>query len=109
MNARGTFERHTNGMRASMPAGATWDWVIDLSNEMTATSDTILSATWTLAAGLTAGTVTTTTTRCVIFITAPATPSVTPYLVSLKYVTAGGRTTPKNFYLYVSDPILFTA
>lgn len=104
---RNGFERQIDGMRAYMPAGATWDWTIDATTEMTATSDTISSAVWALATGLTSGAITTTTVKSSIFITAPATPSATPYLCTMTYTTAGGRITPKSFWLYVLDPILF--
>lgn len=98
-----------DGMRAFMPAGATWDWTIDETTEMTALTDTISSAAWVLASGLTPGVVTTTTLKSTIFITAPDTASDTPYRCTLTYTTAGGRITVKAFWLYVVDPIRFAA
>lgn len=98
-----------DGMRAFMPAGATWDWTIDETTEMTALSDTISLATWDLASGLTPGVVVTTSVKSTIFITAPATPSDTPYRCTLTYTTAGGRVTLKAFWLYAVDPIRFSA
>lgn len=104
---RNGFERLKTGMKAYMPAGATWDWTIDESAAMAALSDTIQSATWALATGITGGAVDTNTTKSSIFITAPATPSATPYRCTLTYTTAAGRVTPKTFLLYVLDPLLF--
>lgn len=39
--------------------------------------------------------------------TAPAAPQDDPYLCTLTYCTAGGRTRVKSFWLYVIDPVLF--
>jgi hypothetical protein len=104
---RNGFKRFTTGMQAYMPAGATWDWTIDETTALTALADTIQSATWSLAEDLTGGAITTDTVKSSIFITAPATPSATPYRCTLTYTTAAGRVTPKTFLLYVLDPLLF--
>lgn len=100
------FQLFPDGMRATMPAGATWDWTIDASADLSATNDTIQSAIWTLETGLIAGAATTTATKSTIFITAPAVSRVAPYLCTLTYQTVGGRITPKAFWLFVVDPIL---
>lgn len=108
--ARGTFQRQDDGMRAEMPAGATWDWTRDESAQMTFDGDSIVSGTvnWDLELGLVMGAIVPSPTKSTVFITAPATPRDAPYRCTLTYTTVGGRTTVAAFWMYVLDPILFT-
>ena len=106
--------RRSGGREAYQPAGTTLDWSVDESREMTATSDTINTATvaWALEAAATAagwalGAITNTATRSSVLITAPTVATATPYRCTLTFQTTGGRTRTKAFWLRVVDPILF--
>lgn len=107
---REQFLMSINGREAYQPAGTTLDWTVDESAEMAATNDEINTASvvWLLGAGLSQGITSNTTTKCTVFITAPAIPNNLPYRCTLTYQTTGGRTRVKAFWLYVLDPILFT-
>lgn len=113
--AKGTFQKDSDGetLIAKMPAGATWDWTRDLADQLALDADTITSAVWALdaaatAAGLSLGATVTTATKASVFVVAPPVPSDEPFRVTLTYATAGGRTTPLAFLLYVLDPLLFS-
>ena len=105
---RATFQQCEKGMVASMPAGATLDWTLDMSAVMTAESDQIVSAAWLLGDGLIAGAQSNTATSTTLFISAPAAPSRKPYLCTITYSTTGGRTVPRQFWMYVEPPINFS-
>lgn len=105
---RVSFERTINGMAAHMPAGATLDWTLDVSAIMEAESDQIVSATWLLGDGLSAGAQSETATSTTLFISAPSDPSRKPYLCTITYSTTGGRTVPRQFWMYVEPPINFS-
>ena len=107
--ARGIFSVEDDALQAEMPAGATWDWTRNEANQLALdNNDTITSASWALEQGLVAGAIVPTSTSSTIFITAPATPRDTPYRCTLTYTTAEGRVTPRAFFMYVRDPVLFT-
>lgn len=103
----GIFKRNSGIMEASMPAGATWDWTVDMTEELTETSDTITGVAWSLQNGLTSGIIVNTGYKSSIFITAPNTPSNTPYLCTVVFTTAGGRVTPRAFMMYILNPLEF--
>lgn len=106
--AKGTYQKTEEGMIAEIPAGSTWDWSVDESAQLALDGDdTIVSAVWSLDAGIVAGAIVTTTTKSSCFISA-ALASDTPFRCMLTYTTTGGRTTVRAFWLYVLDPILFT-
>lgn len=105
MQLIGGFSWRWSRVVAAQPAGSVLDWTIDASDDMAETGDSLVSAEWTLPAGLTGGPVVNTSARTTLFITAPPAPSPRPYRVGVRYATAVGRSETLAFDMYVTDPV----